>query len=87
MPFAQRARCRVSALLSATLAFGVACAAPHDPSRDRPSSYPFRGDEELDLQAAMEMMREMQRIDDLERVLDLLQWSRLNEFKRTRIPR
>ena len=27
------------------------------------------------------------RIDDLERVLDLLPWSRLNEFKRTRIPR
>ena len=27
------------------------------------------------------------RVDDLERVLDLLQWSRLNEFKRTRIPR
>ena len=27
------------------------------------------------------------RVDDLERMLDLLQWSRLNEFKRTRIPR
>jgi hypothetical protein len=27
------------------------------------------------------------RVDDLERVLDMLQWSRLNEFKRTRIPR
>jgi hypothetical protein len=27
------------------------------------------------------------RVDDLERVLDLLPWSRLNEFKRTRIPR
>ena len=27
------------------------------------------------------------RVDDLERALDLLQWSRLNEFKRTRIPR
>jgi len=27
------------------------------------------------------------RVDDLERVLDLLQWSRLNEFKRTQIPR
>ena len=26
-------------------------------------------------------------VDDLERMLDLLQWSRLNEFKRTRIPR
>ena len=27
------------------------------------------------------------RVDDLERALDLLQWTRLNEFKRTRIPR
>jgi predicted DsbA family dithiol-disulfide isomerase len=27
------------------------------------------------------------RVDDLERVLDLLRWTRLNEFKRTRIPR
>jgi 2-hydroxychromene-2-carboxylate isomerase len=27
------------------------------------------------------------RVDDLERVLDLLQWTRLNEFKRTRIAR
>jgi hypothetical protein len=27
------------------------------------------------------------RVDDLERVLDLLEFSRLNEFKRPRIPR
>ena len=27
------------------------------------------------------------RVDDLERMLDLLQWTRLNEFKRTRIAR
>ena len=27
------------------------------------------------------------RVDDLERTLDLLQWTRLNEFKRTRISR
>jgi 2-hydroxychromene-2-carboxylate isomerase len=27
------------------------------------------------------------RVDDLERVLELLQWTRLNEFKRTQIPR
>jgi predicted DsbA family dithiol-disulfide isomerase len=27
------------------------------------------------------------RVDDLERMLDLLDWTRLNEFKRTRIPR
>ncbi len=27
------------------------------------------------------------RIDDLERMVDLLGWVRLNEFKRTRLPR
>ena len=27
------------------------------------------------------------RVDDLERMLDLLEFTRLNEFKRTRIPR
>jgi len=27
------------------------------------------------------------RVDDLERAIDMLQWSRLNEFKRTRISR
>jgi 2-hydroxychromene-2-carboxylate isomerase len=27
------------------------------------------------------------RVDDLDRALELLQWTRLNEFKRTRIPR
>jgi DSBA-like thioredoxin domain len=27
------------------------------------------------------------RVDDLERALDLLSWNRLNEFKRTKIPR
>ena len=27
------------------------------------------------------------RVDDLERALDLVEWTRLNEFKRTRIPR
>ena len=27
------------------------------------------------------------RVDDLERALDLLSWDRLNEFKRTRVPR
>ncbi|MGZ8766445.1 MAG: protein-disulfide isomerase, partial [Acidimicrobiia bacterium] len=27
------------------------------------------------------------RVDDLERSLDLLDWSRLNEFKRTKLPR
>lgn len=32
-------------------------------------------------------LMERGRVDDLERVLDLLEWERLNEFKRTRIPR
>ena len=27
------------------------------------------------------------RVDDLERSLDLLDWTRLNEFKRTKLPR
>jgi hypothetical protein len=30
---------------------------------------------------------ERNRVDDLERALDLLDWTRLNEFKRTQIPR
>ncbi|MGH9032197.1 MAG: DsbA family oxidoreductase [Acidimicrobiia bacterium] len=30
---------------------------------------------------------ERNRTDDLERALDLIEWARLNEFKRTRIPR
>ncbi len=30
---------------------------------------------------------ERDRVDDLERVLDLLTWTNLNEFKRTRVPR
>jgi uncharacterized protein with von Willebrand factor type A (vWA) domain len=46
-----------------------------NPSRDRPSSYPFRGDEELDLQAAMNLMQEMQRIDDLERDVERAQYT------------
>jgi len=27
------------------------------------------------------------RVDDLERMVGLLDWTRLNEFKRTRLPR
>jgi hypothetical protein len=27
------------------------------------------------------------RVDDLERALDLVEWTRLNEFKRTQVPR
>ena len=40
---------------------------------DRGNAYPFRGDEELDLQAAMELMGEMQDIDGLERQLERAQ--------------
>ncbi|MDP6607412.1 MAG: VWA domain-containing protein [Dehalococcoidia bacterium] len=39
-----------------------------------PQSYPFRGDEELDLQAAMNLMGEMQDIDGLERQLERAQY-------------
>jgi uncharacterized protein with von Willebrand factor type A (vWA) domain len=46
-----------------------------NPSRDRPSSYPFRGDEEIDLQSAMNLMQEMQRIDDLERDVERAQYT------------
>ena len=45
-----------------------------DPQRDQSSAYPFRGDEEIDLQAAMDLMREMQNIDDLERQLERAQY-------------
>jgi 2-hydroxychromene-2-carboxylate isomerase len=37
--------------------------------------------------AAFVRFMERGRVDDLERMLDMLQWTRLNEFKRTRIPR
>lgn len=36
--------------------------------------YNFRGDEEIDLQAAMELMREMQELDDLERQMQRAQY-------------
>lgn len=38
-------------------------------------------------QAVFIRYMERGRVDDLERSLDLLEWSRLNEFKRTRLPR
>ncbi len=40
-----------------------------------------------DDQAVFVRFMERGRVDDLERMLELLPWSRLNEFKRTRIPR
>ncbi len=38
-------------------------------------------------QAVFIRFMERGRVDDLERALDLLDWTRLNEFKRTRVPR
>jgi DSBA-like thioredoxin domain len=38
-------------------------------------------------QAVFIRFMERGRVDDLERALELLEWSRLNEFKRTTIPR
>jgi len=38
-------------------------------------------------QAVFVRFMERGRVDDLERTVDMLQWSRLNEFKRTRISR
>jgi uncharacterized protein with von Willebrand factor type A (vWA) domain len=46
-----------------------------NPSRDQPGSYPFRGDEEIDLQAAMQLMNEMQDIDGLESGLERAQYT------------
>ena len=46
-----------------------------NPSRDQGNAYPFRGDEELDLQAAMELMGEMQDIDGLESALERAQYT------------
>ena len=45
-----------------------------NPQRDQSSAYPFRGDEEVDLKAAMRLMSEMQDIDDLERQLERAQY-------------
>ena len=41
----------------------------------QPSRYPFRGDEDLDLHAAMQLMTEMQGIDGLERDLERAQYT------------
>jgi uncharacterized protein with von Willebrand factor type A (vWA) domain len=45
-----------------------------NPGRERSPSYPFRGDEEIDLQTALDLMGEMQQIDDLERQLERAQY-------------
>ncbi|PZC48461.1 MAG: Uncharacterized protein DK306_000909 [Chloroflexi bacterium] len=44
------------------------------PMRDLRNQYPFRGDEELDLQAAMNLMGDMQNMDQLERQLERTQY-------------
>ena len=44
------------------------------PMRDLRSQYPFRGDEELDLSAAMRLMERMQSMDELERQLERTQY-------------
>jgi hypothetical protein len=41
----------------------------------------------IDDDAVFIRFMERGRTDDLDRALDLLEWSRLNEFKRTRVPR
>ncbi len=44
------------------------------PMRDLRNRYPFRGDEELDLQGAMGLMDEMQGLDELERQIEHTQY-------------
>ena len=45
------------------------------PFNDMRNQYPFRGDEPLDLQAAMEMMRQMQQMDQVQQMLERAQYS------------
>src|SRR5581483_4498245 len=44
------------------------------PAQDSQNSYPFRGDEELDLQQAMHLMDQLQDIDSLEKQLEQTQY-------------
>ena len=44
------------------------------PMRDLRNQYPFRGEEEIDLQSAMSLMDQMQSIDELERQLERTQY-------------
>ncbi|MPZ23220.1 MAG: VWA domain-containing protein [Dehalococcoidia bacterium] len=44
------------------------------PSRDLRNQYPFRGDEEMNLQQAMQLMDSMQDMDELERQLERTQY-------------
>ena len=45
------------------------------PFNDMRNQYPFRGDEPMDLQAAMEMMRQMQQMDQVQQMLERAQYS------------
>ncbi len=44
------------------------------PMRDMLNQYPFRGQEELDMRAAMSLMGDMQQLDELERALERVQY-------------
>ena len=44
------------------------------PPKEQNTRYPFRGDEDLDLAAAMELMKHMQEIDELERQIERTQF-------------
>ena len=44
------------------------------PMRDLRNQYPFRGEEEIDLQSAMRLMDQMQSIDEVERQLERTQY-------------
>ena len=44
------------------------------PQRDLRNQYPFRGDEEIDLTEAMQLMERMQNMDELERQLERTQY-------------
>ncbi|MDA1240544.1 MAG: hypothetical protein O2798_06850, partial [Chloroflexi bacterium] len=46
-----------------------------NPNQGDPSSYPFRGDEEIGLEQAMQLMSEMHDIDDMERDLERAQYT------------
>jgi uncharacterized protein with von Willebrand factor type A (vWA) domain len=44
------------------------------PMRELRNQYPFRGEEEIDLESAMQLMNQMQSIDELERQLERTQY-------------
>src|SRR5690606_23522807 len=46
-----------------------------NPRQEDPTAYPFRGDEEVDLESAMQLMNEMHKIDDLESDLERAQYT------------